>query len=606
MGRFRGKVKGVVRVSEIPLATPSRAGGDPAFLRGYYNASLQREVSTRIQDFDTCGTLLSLIVVAMFAGTAGGDEPRMTPELLWKLGRLGEAVQHKTAGIAYSVRRYELAENSGKTSVFLTDQDLKPVKTLLQDQKSISALQWVNTASGVRLFYLAMGEGDDAKMQVWSLDPATGSAQQHTQIKDGVANLKVSPTATHLAFTVDVKMDPTVNELYPDLPKADARIIDQLMYRHWNAWHDYAYSHLHVAALQDDGKAGPAVDLMKGMRADCPVPPFAGSEHFAWSPDGKELAYTAKLVNNWAESTDSDVYLIDAAGAGPARCITNGMEGYDNDPVYSPNGRYLAFHSMERASFEADRNRIMLFDRADGVISELTEGLDQQAHGAQWSADSSRVFFTSERRGTDQIFAIDVKFPGQAKQISHGRYNFSLRQVLDDDDLLLVSRQDMLRPHELELMTRETGDSFAMTTINDDVYSKLELPTVQERWVRASDGEMIHNWVIYPPDFDPTSDKKWPVLTYCQGGPQGQIGQWFSYRWNFHLMAAQGYVVLAVNRRGLPGFGQAWNDQISGDWGGQAMQDILAATDSMLTEPYVDAKRLARLAPVSAGTRCIG
>ncbi len=515
---------------------------------------------------------------------------RMTPELLWQLGRLGEAdYSPELESVVFSVRHYDLAANSGRSTVSLVGLDGQAGKTLLKDVSSASSLQWVNTAHGTRLFYLAPGEGDNQPSQVWSLDPDSGAKTQVTRIESGVGNLKVSPTGRQLAFTVDVKMDATVNELYEDLPKADARIIDGLMFRHWDQWHDYKYSHLHVASLNDDGTAGEARDLMHGLRADCPLPPFGGAEKFAWSPDGRQIACTLKLVNNWAESTDSDVYLFDVTGATSPECITHGMNGYDNDPVYSPDGRYLAFHSMQRPSFEADRNRIMLFDRADGKISELTVGLDQTAHGTKWSADSKRVYFVSEHRGTNQVFTIDLSFPGQAGQVTRGWFNWDLVEVLPDDRLL-VSRQSMVRPAELAVVDSSSGDATQLTSINDSIYEGLELPKVEQRWVRASDGQMIHNWVILPPDFDP--QKKWPMLTYCQGGPQGQIGQWFSYRWNFHLMASQGYVVLAVNRRGLPGFGQAWNDQISRDWGGQAMQDILAATDSMMAESYIDAQRL--------------
>ena len=266
------------------------------------------------------------------------------------------------------------------------------------------------------------------------------------------------------------------------------------------------------------------------------------------------------------------------------------MKGYDNDPTYSPDGRYLAFHSMERPSFESDRNRIMLFDRNKGSMSELTTNLDQTTHGAQWAADSSRLYFASEWRGTDQIFAIDLATK-TTTQLTDGRANWSLRDVSADGSKLALSRQTMIRPGEIGVMPAKGGKFKQLTDVNAEHYSKLQLPSVKERWVRATDGKMIHNWVIYPPHFD--SKKKYPMLTYFQGGPQGQIGQWFSFRWNFHLMAAQGYIVLAVNRRGLPGFGRAWNDQISKDWGGQCMRDILSSTDDMLTEPYVDAKRVA-------------
>ena len=413
---------------------------------------------------------------------------------------------------------------------------------------------------------------------------------QVTDLPDGVANLKVSPTGSHIVFTADVKMDPTVNELFKDLPRADARIIDSLMYRHWNAWHDYAYSHIHVAPLDENGKAAPAVDLMKGLRFDCPLPPFAGREQFAWSPDGKEIAYTAKMVNNPAESTDSDIYLVAVDGRGAARCITPGMNGYDTDPVYSPDGRTIAFHSMQRGGFESDRNRIMIYDRSGGQIREVTVGLDQTTHGATWTPDSKSLLFVSEFRGTNQIFRISVE-SGEVAQLSRGRTNWSLRELFPDGRRVLAARQSMIRPTELAIVSLEDGAHWQITSVNDQIYKELKLPTIQQRWVQASDGKKIHNWVIFPPDFDP--EKKWPMLTYCQGGPQGQIGQWFSYRWNFHLMAARGYVVLAVNRRGLPGFGRQWNDQISGDWAGQAMQDILQATDDMFSEPYIDSRRVA-------------
>ena len=559
----------------------------------------------------------TIVILALAALTLrpsasfGGD--RLTPELLWKLGRLGDAAISPAGDrIAYTVRRYDLEEDSGSSSIHTTPIQSGKSRKILAGLKSVSNLQWSTQNEETRLFFVAIpkdekekaeskddqdDDGDKAPeqdpesvSQVWSCRADGSDLKRVTSIAGGVANLKVSPTGTHLAFTVDVKLDSTVNELFEDLPKADARIIDSLLYRHWNAWHDYKYSHIHVAALKDDGTADEAKDLMAGLRADSPVPPFGGAEQFAWSPDGKEIAYTAKLVRNWAESTDSDVYLVDVSGEGRTRCITSGMDGYDNEPSYSPDGRYLAFHSMRRPSFESDRNRILIFDRSSGEIEELTVGLDRTTHGATWTPDSRGVLFVSEHRGTNQIFSLTLGQKGET-QITRGRYNWSLRDISSDGKTLLAARMSMLRPYELFSVSRESGQAQSLTQINDATYSELELPKIEERWVRASDGESVHNWVIYPPDFDPS--KKWPMITYCQGGPQGQIGQWFSYRWNFHLMAANGYVVLAVNRRGLPGFGREWNDQISGDWGGQAMQDILSSTDDMLTERYVDDERVA-------------
>lgn len=532
--------------------------------------------------------ILSLHAVALNPPLTA--KTRMSPELLWKLGRLsGAALSPDGDQVAFVVRRYELAENSGTSTLWLLDLTSGRRREVVT-AKSIGDVQWAAVSEKPVLFYTAPSADDQKTMQAWSFDPAQSQPVQISHQPDSIANLKVSPTAQHVAFTMRIKMDATVQDVYPDLPKADARIIDQLMYRHWDHWHDYKYSHVHVAPVGADGQVGDAIDIMDGIRANCPVPPFGGSEQFAWSPDGRQLALTMKIVNNWAESTDSDIYLVNIDDPQRRLCITPGMNGYDNDPVYSPDGRYLAFHSMKRAGFEADRNRIMLFDRGDGTIRELTVGLDQSAHGSQWLPDSSGMVFMSEWRGTDQLFAISLT-DRRTEQISTGRFNYRIVGVFPDGARLLVQRQNMLRPYELFVLDPATRQVNRLTKINDSIYADLELPKIEQRYVRSSDGALVHNWVIYPPDFDP--NKKWPVLTYFQGGPQGQIGQWFSYRWNFHLMAAQGYIVLAVNRRGLPGFGRRWNDAISRDWGGQAMQDILAATDDMMTERYVDRKRIA-------------
>ncbi len=537
---------------------------------------------------------LNILIGLLMAATSQAQEKRMTPELLLQLGRLGDAALSKDGKlVAYTVKRFDLAEDSSSLALYLKNLDTGRQRALLKDWSSVANVQFGESPFGERVYFVGKRTTvEDEKSQIWMVNPVDGGLLSISDVEDGVANLRVSPTGGHLAFTLDIKLDKTVSDLYEDLPKADARIVDSLMFRHWNAWHDYKYTHLHVAPVQDDGHAGDPVDLMEGIKADCPVPPFGGTEQFAWSPDGTEIAYTTKIVERWAESTDSDVYLVKVDTPSESKNITNGMDGYDNDPVFSPDGKYLAFHSMERPGFESDRNRIMIYDRQSGNIHEATTGLDQTAHGATWQANSSALLFSSEYRGTEQIFRVAVE-GGGAKQLSHGRFNWRLIDVFPDGQRALVSRMSMLRPSELALLSLADGESEMITSINDDVYQQLALPSVSERWVPATDGKKIHCWVIHPPDFD--SDRKWPLLTYCQGGPQGQIGQWFSFRWNFHLMAANGYVVLAPNRRGLPGFGRQWNDQISRDWGGQAMQDLLSATDDFLAKPYIDRQRAAAI-----------
>lgn len=530
----------------------------------------------------------ALAVLLLSVAPAQAQDRRMTPELLWKLARVGGAsLSPDGQELLFSVRRYELAKNGGDSDLHAVPLAGGAPRAVTSGAGSESSAQWVRTADGVRIFAIAATEKDGR--QVVSIDPASGARKQVTSHPGGIDSVKVSPTGQHLLYTATVRLDQTVNDLYKDLPEADARIIDGLLYRHWDAWHDYAYSHLFLAPIGDDGRAGEGRDLMAGLRVDCPVPPFGGEEQYSWAPDGKELAFTMKLVANPAESTDTDVYTVEVAHPERRRCLTPGRNGYDMEPVYSPDGRWLAFHSMERPGFESDRNRILLHDRRSGAIFDLTEGLDQTAHGATFAPDSQSVYFMSEWRGTDQIFRIDLR-DRTLTQVTRGQYNWRLDGVSKDGTSLVLGRQSMLRPTELYRWDLKTAAATRLTGFNDEHYKDLALPRIEERWTVSSDGEKVHSWVILPPDFD--GESKIPLITYCQGGPQGQIGQWFSYRWSFHLMAAQGYAVVAPNRRGLPGFGRAWNDQISGDWGGQAMQDILAVTDDMLTEPWVDADKL--------------
>ncbi len=541
------------------------------------------------------------------------QETRMSPELLWKLGRLGNPTALNNDWAAYTVRRYEIAENSGTSTLYLHSLTNGEAKPLLSDWKSIGDVQVASFGEKEPVIYFLGippkketneddkkdaepaddAEGNfDSSPQLYGCD-LSGKFQRISGIEDGIANLKVSPTGKHVAFTRDIKLDAEVTELYEDLPQADARIIDKLMYRHWNAWHDYKYSHLHVAALNDDGTLGTLHDLMEGMKVDCPVPPFGGSEQFAWAPTGDEICYTAKIVEDWAQSTDSDLYLVmlnaDGSQKGEASCITEGQDGYDNNPFYSPDGKYLGYNSMKRPGFEADRNRVMVFDRKTKATRDLTAGLDQNANHPHWTNDSQGVVFMSEYRGSNQLFTMGLA-DSKPTQITTGDFNWDIVAELNKQRML-VTKTSMLRPAELYLLNTQDKSDTQVTTINNAIYKNLALPTVKERWVEATDGKKIQCWVIYPPGFD--ENKKYPLLTYCQGGPQGQIGQWFSYRWNFNLMASHGdYVIIAPNRRGLPGFGREWNDQISGDWGGQAMQDLLSATDAMLKEPYIDKDRV--------------
>jgi dipeptidyl aminopeptidase/acylaminoacyl peptidase len=522
-----------------------------------------------------------LFALLSCAGLVAQD--RLTPELLWELGRVGDPqIAPDGSRLLYHVRRFRLAENRGTTHVFVLDLQDGGVRQLTT-QGSNSNARW--SPDGKRVAFVSTRSGSP---QIWTIAVDGGEAEPVTDHPGGVANLAWAPDGRHFSFTAEVAVEPEPGAVFPDLPKAQALVYDDLMVRHWDAWEDGKRSHLFVVPVG----GGPARDLMAGHRVDTPLRPFGGGEQIAWSPDGRELCYVAKHASDPENSTDSDLFVVSVDG-GPHENITRGMPGYETNPNYSPDGRTIAFASMARAGYEADRNRLMAYSRADGTIRELAPAFDLSVAEFAWAPDASGLFLTADVRGAHHVFSVSAQ-GGEPRRVTAGRYHFEslVPSPAVAGAALYALRQRTERPFEVVRIGADTPASgTAVTDVNGAVYAKLALPTVEERWFPATDGQRIHAWVVLPPGFE--RDRKYPMLLYCQGGPQSQVGQWFSYRWNFHLMAAQGYVVLAVNRRGLPGFGSAWNEQISRDWGGQAMQDLLSATDAMFEEPYVDRERTA-------------
>lgn len=405
-------------------------------------------------------------------------------------------------------------------------------------------------------------------------------------IAGGVQNFGWAPDGENFSYTQAVKVDELVTDQNKDLPLAKARAYDDLMVRHWDEWRDGTYSHLFVKPYTGGG--GPR-DLLAGERVHTPLPPFGGAEQIAWSPDGRELCYTARRVPNPEQSTDSGLWVV-PVGGGQHRCITEGMPGYDQDPVYSPDGHWIAFSSMARAGFESDRLRLMLHDRLGGKNVELLPDFDASPHDVRWTKDSKRLFFTAEIEGTTQLFSCTLA-DRKAVQVTQGRHALSGLQVPPDGPFVYALLTTMERPPVVVKVDVSNGAITTMYDGNRKAFEKLSLPVIDAEWFEATDGKKIHAWIVKPPGFDPA--KKYPFILYCQGGPQSMVGQGFSSRWNFHLMASKGYVVAGVNRRGLPGFGQKWNDQISRDWGGQAMRDLLSVADAMQARPYVDKSRSA-------------
>jgi dipeptidyl aminopeptidase/acylaminoacyl peptidase len=528
--------------------------------------------------------LSALTLSAMLGSASLQAQDRLTPEFLWKLGRVSEPqVSPDGNSVLYGVTTYKWEENKSFRELYLTDKSGNAKKITDTPVKESGAV-W--RPDGKRIGFMS---AEDGSMQLWEMNPDGSDRRQVTHVVGGITGFSYSPDMTRLLYTHDVKLDPEVKDVYADLPNADARIIDGLMYRHWSDWHDYAYSHPFIIKYSDGTVSGDARDLMPTERFDCPLAPFGGMEQLAWRPDGQAIVYTSKKKNGTPEaiSTNSDLYLYEIA-TGRTTNLTQGMMGYDQDPVWSDDGKYLAWSSMERDGYEADRNRIFLWEPATNQKRELTTGFDQNASGLSWMSDSRTLLFTTEVKGRKHACKMDVNTKA-ITQITHG--NFDYISIAEGLGSFVAERQSMSDPTEIFWVNpNSTAEGTAITHTNDQLLAPIKRGDVVERTVKTSDGKDMLVWVVYPPDFNPA--KKYPTLLYCQGGPQSTVSQFWSYRWNLQLMAANGYIVVAPNRRGLPSFGQAWNEQISGDWGGQPMRDYLAAIDDVCKEKYVNRDRL--------------
>jgi dipeptidyl aminopeptidase/acylaminoacyl peptidase len=509
-------------------------------------------------------------------------QERYTPELLWKLGRVSDAqVSPDGKMLLYGVTWYDLDANSGNRDLYVL-----PV-TGGQPQKVTSfkgsESNGIFRPDGKKIAFLSSESGSS---QIWEANPDGSDAKKISETEGDITGFAYSPDGTRILFTKRVKLDMTPNDRYADLPKANVRIEDDLMYRHWDSWSDYSYSHIFVAPY-NDGTIGQTTDIMYGEKFDSPMLPWGGMEQICWSPDGKSIAYTCKKMTGkeYSLSTNSDIYVYNVA-TGKTINISLSNKGYDQDPVFSPDGSKIVWRSMERDGFEADKDRIMIYDVKSGSMTDYSVDFDLSSENFVWSNDNKSLFFISGHHGTEQIYRLEIA-TRKIQQMTEGVYDYvSIRLA---GNALIGIRQSMLEPSEIYKITPQ-GNEIQLTFTNKDILKNVKSASVESRWITTTDGKKMLVWVIYPPDFNPK--KKYQTLLYCEGGPQTMVSQFFSYRWNFQMMAANDYIVVAPNRRGLPGFGQEWNDEISGDYGGQNMKDYLTAIDSLAAEPYVDKARL--------------
>lgn len=515
---------------------------------------------------------------------------KLEPETLWKFGRVAEPkVSPDGKMLVYQVTTYKVEDNKGNTDLWVVPVTGGNPKQVTNTSFSESNARW--RPDGKKIGYLSSESGES---QLWEMNIDGTEKKQISNIPGGVYNFNYSPTMKHIYFSQDVEIDLSLKKRYPDLPKANALQYDELTMRHWNQWEDGAYSHV-MFAPYENGKIGTPTDIMPNERFDAPTQPFGGEEQLAWSPDGKFIAYTCKKESGtaYAVSTNTDIYLY-SLETGKTINLTTSNKGYDVDPKFSPDGKSIAWLSMERAGFEADKNRLMVMDLTSKSMVEITKTIDQSADNILWTKDSKTIYFTSCVDAVHQLYSYSLTAKKDAlRKITNGLSDINNIDISFDgkNTFIIGTRVNISTPAEIYRIETLRGNQVLLSHTNDDLLDNLKMGRVDKRMITTTDDKEMLTWIIYPPDFD--KDKKYPVLLVCQGGPQSTVSQNFSYRWNFQLMAAKGYIVVAPNRRGLPSFGQEWNDQISGDWGGQAMKDLLSAIDDISEEPYVDTTRRA-------------
>ena len=527
---------------------------------------------------------LSLVSVFVFAFAAMAQD-RMTPELLWDLKRVGDPqISPNGTQMFYSVKEYDLKTNSSSSDLWLGDVNGNPAKQITHTPASEMDAKW--SPDGSKILYLAAGEGG---VNLFEMQWNGREAKQISFIEGDMGGFKISADGTKILFIADVKMNNvSAKEMHEDLQLSNARVYDGLMYRHWGAWEDGYRSHIFVANIVEGKVDGQGVDIMAGQDFDAPLMPFGGMEQITFSPDSKSIVYTCKKKTgkDYATSTNSDLYHYEIA-SGKTKNLTEGMMGYDNEPSFSPDGKKIAWLSMAKDGFEADKNDVMVMDLVSGTKTNLTKNKDITVSGFIWGKTDETMYLKYVTEATYQLFSMNTA-SSEIKQITSGIHNYTSMTLVGD--VLIGGKQSMNHPTDIYSVNIKTGVEKQLTDLNKAIYDELKIGKIEKRWVKTTDNKKELVWVIYPPDFDST--KVYPALLYCQGGPQSAVSQFFSYRWNFQLMAANDYIIIAPNRRGLPGFGQEWNDQISGDWGGQPIRDYLSAVDELKKEPFIDEKRI--------------
>lgn len=536
----------------------------------------------------------------------------MTPEALWAMGRIGgHQASPDGKKIVYQVSYYSVKENKSHTVIYVMDANGKNNKMLTTSNKSETDAVWIN--NGEKIAYLCDG-------QIWTMNADGTGRKQLSNDKTGIDGFIFSPDEKKVILIKQLPYHGIIKKNPSDLPKATGMLITDMNYRHWD---EYVKSipHPFVADVTTNG-ISEGKDIMEGEPYECPTKPFGGIEQLAWSPDSKEIAYSSRKKTGvqYAISTDVDIYLYNVETGKtvanlckqtnyqePAINPTKSMKyqavnseenlknnpGYDVNPQFSPDGKYIAWQSMARNGYESDRNRLCIYELATDTKKYVTESLDTNVDAFCWSSDSETLYFLGVWHGCENIYQTNLT--GEVKQLTDGWYDYGSVQLLNDGNKLLAERHSMSQASELFVINpskkEKQSKAEQITFENKHLYDQMTFGKIQQRWVKTTDGKDMLYWIVLPAHFD--ENKKYPTLLFCEGGPQSPVSQFWSYRWNMQIMAANGYVVIAPNRRGLPGFGSEWNEQISGDWTGQCMKDYLTAIDDACENlPFVDKDRL--------------
>lgn len=510
-------------------------------------------------------------------------------DALEALGRVSEPrVSPDGKRVLFGVSYESVPQNKSNRDLYVMNIDGTGVTRITKTAQSENSAVWIDNGTRIAFVYAEKGTSP----QLWVMNADGTERHAATNIEGGIEGFLFSPDQSKVVLISTVKYNRTAADIYPDLSKATGRVIDDLMYKHWDTWVT-EIPHPFIGSF-DGQTVTDLKDIMEGEPYEAPMRPFGGVESFAWSPDSKILVYTSrkKTGMEYALSTNSDLYAYNLTTETTTN-LTEGMMGYDTNPAFSPDGRYMAWLSMERDGYEADKNRLFIRDNATGQKTDLTSDWDYTIEEFAWNPNGKNIWFIAYHQGVAPIFNMKIA-THKVTTVAEGLYDYtSLAPV--DNKTIVTMRHSMLRPNEIYRIGPKTKkgvkEDVALTDINGDIFAQLTMPTIEAKKVPTTDGKEMLTWVIYPPKFD--ASHKYPAILYCQGGPQSAVSQFWSYRWNFALMASNGYIMIAPNRRGVPGFGTEWEEQISKDYPGQNMRDYLSAVDYMkANEPAIDPARI--------------